>query len=140
MTSTTSTRQDSALAGPTNPTHRYLAAGGLVVAAAGIGLQKWAGVDMPTVPPSVVVLAVAALVLVTARRGRWPRVLALVVLVAEALGFVGSGSITELAGSDGFDVTAATSVRLAGILLAAAFLIPRRTAERRGQGVVRGRA
>jgi hypothetical protein len=120
----TSTREDRELRDvPASSTRRHVAAGGLLVTVVGIGLQKWAGVDMPPVPPSAVLLVVAAVALVAAR-GRWPRVLALVVLVAEALGFVGSGSLADLGGGDGFDVTAASSVRLAGIVVAALALVP----------------
>lgn len=115
----------------TSSARRHGAVVGLLGAAGGIGLQKLAGVDMPAVPPSAVLLTIAAVALVGVRRRRWPGVVALVVLAAEAIGFVASGSIADLVGTDSLGVTAATWVRLSGILVAAVFLASRRSLQPR---------
>jgi hypothetical protein len=70
---------------------RILTAAGLVLCGAGIGILKLAGVDMPTVPPGLVIVLVAA-VAVVFLPWRWAPVLGVLAALAEAAGFFASGS------------------------------------------------
>ena len=88
---------------------------GLVAAAAGIVLLRIAGVDMPVVPPGLVMLAVAAVAAAVSGR-RWIAVVAVVVGIAELLGLFVSGSASNLFGPDSFLVGAGTWIRLAGTI------------------------
>ena len=90
---------------------------GLVAGAAGIVGQKVAGVAMPVVPPGLVLLVVAA-VLVVATRWRWPVVVGGLAAVAEvAAVMAGLGRLTDFAE---VGVAAASWLRLAGVLVAVA--------------------
>ncbi|MGH3239850.1 MAG: hypothetical protein ACRDNL_05680 [Spirillospora sp.] len=85
---------------------------GLVTGAAGLVVQKAAGVDMPVVPPGLfILLAVAALVAFT--RWRWTPVLAVLAALAEV-----AGCVASLADADGFGEVAGGSVRGIGIVIA----------------------
>ncbi|TDD40185.1 hypothetical protein E1287_01310 [Actinomadura sp. KC06] len=85
---------------------------GLVTGAAGLLIQKVAGVEMPVVPPGMIILLVVA-ALMAATRWRWTPVLAVLAALAEVAGFVGS-----LADADAFGEFAGASVRGAGITVA----------------------
>ncbi|MEU5880030.1 hypothetical protein [Spirillospora sp. NPDC047279] len=70
---------------------------GLAVGAVGLVIQKAAGVEMPPVPPGLIILTlVAALLAVT--RWRWVLVLAVLAALAEIPGFVGSAIDADTAG------------------------------------------
>ena len=85
---------------------------GLVTAVAGLVIQKVAGVDMPPVPPGLVILAVAA-VLIAATSWRWPLVLAVLAALAEMPGAFGSA-----ADAAAFGEVAGAAVRAAGAVTA----------------------
>jgi hypothetical protein len=90
---------------------------GLVAAAVGIVVLRIAGVDMPVVPPGLVMLAVAAVAVAVSGR-RWVAVVAVVVGIAELVGFFASGSATNLFSPGSFLVGAGTWIRLAGTVAA----------------------
>jgi hypothetical protein len=90
---------------------------GLIVTAAGIVILKVAGVAMPVVPPGLVLLVVAA-VLVATVRGRWAVIVALLVALSEAIGFAASGSAAGLVSTGALAVLTGTWVRLVGTVVA----------------------
>jgi hypothetical protein len=92
---------------------------GLVAAAVGIVLLMVAGVDMPVVPPGLVMLAVAAVAAAVSGR-RWVAIVAVLVGVAELVGLMASGSATNLFSPGTFLVGTGTWVRLVGTLVAIA--------------------
>ena len=92
---------------------------GLVAAAVGIVLLMVAGVDMPVVPPGLVMLAVAAVAAAVSGR-RWVAVVAVLVGVAELVGLLASGSATNLFSPGTFLVGTGTWIRLVGTLVAIA--------------------
>ncbi|TDC98423.1 hypothetical protein [Actinomadura sp. 7K507] len=75
---------------------------GLVTGAAGLVIQKVAGVEMPPVPPGLIILTLVA-VLIAATPWRWPLVLAVLAALAEMPGTAGSAvdadTIGEVAGA-----------------------------------------
>jgi hypothetical protein len=75
---------------------------GLVTGAAGLLIQKVAGVEMPPVPPGLILLTAAA-VLIMATRWRWAPAFAALAALLEIPGFVGSAldaaSFGEYAGA-----------------------------------------
>jgi hypothetical protein len=87
---------------------------GLLVAAVGIVILYVAGVAMPVVPPGLVILLVAAALMA---KWRWATLVGVVAALAEAAGFVGSGSLASLT-ADSFAVAAGTWIRLIGIVVA----------------------
>ncbi|TDC48408.1 hypothetical protein E1281_24815 [Actinomadura sp. KC345] len=94
---------------------------GLVTAAAGLVIQKVAGVEMPPVPPGLVILTlVTALIAVTP--WRWPLVLAVLAALAEVPGALGSaadaGTFGEVAGA-AVRTAGAVTAFVAGIAAAA---------------------
>lgn len=101
----------------TQSTRRNMALSGLIVGALGIVILRLAGVDMPVVPPGLVLLLAAAIALATAR-GRWAAILTAVVGFVEIGGFLASGSYTGLFETGSPLVTAGTWIRLAGIVTA----------------------
>lgn len=90
---------------------------GLLLTAAGIAILYVSGGNMPAVPPSFVILLIAA-VLVAKGPWRWTPIAALVAALAEAGGFFGSGSAERLFELSPFGLFAGTWVRLIGIVLA----------------------
>jgi hypothetical protein len=92
---------------------------GLVAAAVGIVLLMAAGVDMPVVPPGLVMLAVAAVAAAVSGR-RWVAVVAVLVGVAELVGLLASGSATNLFSPGSFMVGTGTWIRLVGTVVAIA--------------------
>ena len=95
---------------------RVAAAIGLLASAAGIGLMKLGGAEMPLVPPGAVLLVVAA-VLLMRFRGRWAAAFAVLVGLAEVAGILASGSLSGIA-DDGALETAGTLLRCAGVIIA----------------------
>jgi len=88
---------------------------GLVAGAAGLVAQQVAGVDMPVVPPGLV-LMVGSAILIVATRWRWPVVVGALTAVAEvAAVLAGIGRLTDFAE---FGVAASSWVRLVGVLIA----------------------
>jgi hypothetical protein len=84
-------------------THAWLAAAGLTVGAAGIGLQAVAGADLPgPVPPGVVILSVAAVLTVAVRSPWMPVGSALLAVFAllNVLGHRGSVRWSAVRGSE----------------------------------------
>jgi hypothetical protein len=92
---------------------------GLLVAAVGIVLLLVAGVDMPVVPPGLVILAVAAVAAAVSGR-RWVAVVAVAVGVTELVGLLASVSATNLFSPASFLVGTGTWVRLVGTVVAIA--------------------
>jgi hypothetical protein len=90
---------------------------GLFAGAAGIVAQKIAGVAMPTVPPGLVLLLVAAGLMLNPR-WRWAAVVGVLAGVAEVAGFFGSGTGARLFDLGELGTAAASWLRLAGIAVA----------------------
>lgn len=96
---------------------------GLVAGAVGLVIQKAAGVEMPPVPPGLIILTVVA-VLVAVTRWRWTLVLAVLAALAEMPGFVGSAIDADTAGElggalvRGVGVTAALVAGIAAAVVA----------------------
>ena len=90
---------------------------GLILTAAGIVILKVAGVAMPVVPPGLVLLAVAAVLVATVPR-RWAAVVALLVALSEAAGFVASGSASGLVDTASLGVLVGTWTRVVGTFVA----------------------
>ncbi|WP_232665956.1 hypothetical protein [Pseudonocardia sp. TRM90224] len=90
---------------------------GLVTGAVGIAILYVAGVAMPIIPPGMVLLLAAAL-LVGSTRMRWAPVLGVVIALSEIAGFVLSGSFRALVDLDPVTIFGGTWVRLAGVVLA----------------------
>jgi len=88
--------------------------GGLLVIGAGLLAQQVAGVEMPVVPPGLVLVVVAA-VLMLVTTWRWTPILALVAGAAEAAAvLVGAGKLVDFGA---LDVLGATWLRFAGIVV-----------------------
>ncbi|MGP4022745.1 hypothetical protein [Actinomadura sp. 3N407] len=118
----------------TNPLSRaaLVTVTGLVTGAVGLLIQKVAGVEMPPVPPGLVILVVAA-VLITATRWRWTLILAVLAALAEIPGTAGSAldadSAGEIAGAAVRGGGAVAAV-VAGVVAAvAAYRSPKRAGE-----------
>jgi hypothetical protein len=95
---------------------RLVTAGGLVIGAAGIVLQRFAGVDMPVVPPGLVLLVVVA-ALIAFTGWRWiPAVGVVLALVEIAVVLVGSA--TNLIDVDPVGLFLATWARAIGVVIA----------------------
>lgn len=92
---------------------------GLAAAAVGIAVLYVSGTAMPIVPPGLVLL-VAAAVLVGVIRQRWTLAVGLLVVIAEFAGFFASGSASGLTDLDPIGVFAGTWIRLIGLLVASA--------------------
>lgn len=101
-------------------TARVVTIVGLLLGAIGIGLQKMAGIAMPVVPPGLVILLVAA-VLMLRPQWKWAAIVGLLAGLAEVAGFVGSGGARRLGSTDPFGAFASSWVRLIGIVLAVVF-------------------
>jgi hypothetical protein len=96
---------------------RVWTAVGLIAGGAGLVGQQLAGVAMPAVPPGLVMVVVAA-VLLLATRLRWAPVAGAVAGLAEVAGFFGSGSAGRLVEFAEPAAAASSWVRLAGVVLA----------------------
>lgn len=95
---------------------------GLLITAAGIAILYVSGGEMPVVPPGFVMLLIAA-GLVAWGPWRWTPIAGIVAALAEAGGFFGSGSASNLFDLDPFGIFAGTWVRLVGIVLALVYSI-----------------
>jgi hypothetical protein len=96
---------------------RRSAIGGLLAGAIGIVILKLSGVEMPVVPPGVVLLILAAALVGTVRR-RWAAAFAAVVGLAELGGFFASGSAANLFETESIGVFTGTWIRLLGVVVA----------------------
>jgi hypothetical protein len=90
---------------------------GLLTGAAGLVLQQAGGVVMPTVPPGLIFLVVAA-GLMAVKRWKWAAIAAILAAGAEIAGFFGSGNAARLTGLDQFGAFTGSWIRLAGIVVA----------------------
>ncbi|MEU5876382.1 hypothetical protein [Spirillospora sp. NPDC047279] len=90
---------------------------GLLTASTGLVVLKAAGVDMPPVPPALVMMVIAALLLALGG-WRWTLVVAAVVALAEAAGFLATGSAADLVDPDSAGVLIGTWLRAAGTFTA----------------------
>jgi hypothetical protein len=95
---------------------RGIAAVGLIAAAAGIVLQRTAGVEMPLVPPGLVLLVVAA-ALTLFIQWRWVPAFGVVVALMEAVALA-MGGVTDLFDAGTVGVLLATWVRAIGVVIA----------------------
>jgi hypothetical protein len=99
---------------------RWTTVGGLLVCALGVLVLRFSGVAMPPVPPALVLL-VGAAVLVALVGGRWAPVVGVVVAAAETAGFVLTGGPGELFGaaSESVAITVGSWLRGVGVAVAA---------------------
>lgn len=120
---------------------RGVAIAGLVVATAGIYVARAGGAPTPIVPPAVVLMVVAAVLLAVFRTRTWPAVVAVVVALAEAAGVVATGSLANLGFAEPL-LGVGTALRVVGVLatLAAGTVLvvrrPSRAASARSAGEV----
>ncbi|MEU4384793.1 hypothetical protein [Promicromonospora sp. NPDC023805] len=95
---------------------RGAAIAGLVVATIGIYVVRAGGAPVPIVPPAVVLMVVAAVLLAAFRTRTWPAVVAVVVAVAEAAGVLLTGSLGNLGFAEPL-LGAGTALRVIGVLV-----------------------
>lgn len=93
-----------------------IAVAGLVVATIGIYVARAGGAPAPIVPPAVVLMVVAAVLLAVFRTRTWPAVVAVVVAVAEAAGVILTGSLGNLGFAEPL-LGAGTALRVVGVLV-----------------------
>ncbi|MFC5748313.1 hypothetical protein [Actinomadura rugatobispora] len=109
---------------------------GLAAGAVGLVIQKAAGVEMPPVPPGLIILTlVAALVAVTRRP--WTLVLAVLAALAEIPGFVGSAIDADTAGELGGALVRGVGVTTALIAGIAAAVMAYRSPHRSPKSAAR---
>jgi hypothetical protein len=106
---------------PLSPAARLNVAG-LVVAAAGIMIQYFSGVDYPTIPPGPIILLAAAAV-VAFGPWRWSTVVGLVTAAFVSIGgaiatIVGNGFTPQLSDPGAFGGFAGTVVQILGLAIA----------------------
>lgn len=94
---------------------RGVAVAGLVVATIGIYVARAGGAPAPIVPPAVVLMVVAAVLLAVFRTRTWPAVVAVVVAIAEAAGVILTGSLGNLGFAEPL-LGAGTALRVVGVL------------------------
>jgi hypothetical protein len=94
---------------------RGVAIAGLVAATIGIYVARAGGAPAPIVPPAVVLMLVAAVLLVVFRTRTWPAVVAVVVALAEAAGVILTGSLGNLGFAEPL-LGAGTALRAVGVL------------------------
>ena len=90
---------------------------GLAAGAIGIVILRQAGVAMPTVPPGLVLLIGAALLLIVTR-WRWALVLGALIGLSEVLAIVATGSAAALIDPGPLGVFVGTWVRALGVATA----------------------
>lgn len=95
---------------------RIFAVAGLITCGVGLVILKIAGVEVPIVPPGLVVVLVATVLVVTVQR-RWVAFVAIAAALAEAVSLIGSGSARSLSDSDDPTAFAGTCIRLVGIVV-----------------------
>lgn len=89
----------------------------LLVAAAGFVIQIASGVDVPTVPPGLVIMLVAA-GLVAFLPWRWTPLLGVAVGLFLLIGFFASGAVSNLFDPSRFGVFIGAWVQFLGVLVA----------------------
>lgn len=94
---------------------RGAAIAGLVAATIGIYVARAGGAPAPIVPPAVVLMIVAAVLLAVFRARTWPAVVAVVVALAEAAGVILTGSLGNLGFAEPL-LGAGTALRAVGVL------------------------
>ncbi len=107
---------------------RGIAIAGLIVATIGIYAARAGGAPAPIVPPAVVLMVVAAVLLAVFRTRTWPVVVAVVVALAEASGVIATGSLANLGFAEPL-LGVGTVLRVVGVLavlVAGAVLVVRR--------------
>lgn len=97
---------------------RWATVGGLVTGALGVLVLRFSGQPMPPIPPGLVLL-VGAVVLVSAVDRRWAPAVAVLVAAAEIAGFVLAGGLADLVGAGFAPVVAGSWLRGVGIAVAA---------------------
>ena len=90
---------------------------GLSAGAVGIAILYVSGVEMPVVPPGLVLLVVAAVAVANAR-GRWVVIVGTVVAIAEIAGIFASDATGSLFVANMPGVLTGSWIRLLGVLLA----------------------
>ncbi|MFD6140043.1 hypothetical protein [Promicromonospora sp. NPDC060271] len=93
-----------------------IAVAGLVVATIGIYVARAGRAPAPVLPPAVVLMVVAAVLLAVFRTRTWPAVVAVVVAVAEAAGVILTGSLGNLGFAEPL-LGAGTALRVIGVLV-----------------------
>jgi hypothetical protein len=88
----------------------------LLVAAAGFAIQIVSGVDVPTVPPGLVIMLVAA-ALVAFGPWRWTPVVGVVVGLFLLVGFFASGSVASLLAPDRLGVFVGAWVQFLAVIV-----------------------
>jgi len=96
---------------------RRLCVIGLSAGAVGIAILYVSGVEMPVVPPGLVLLVVAAVAVANAR-GRWVVIVGTVVAIAEIAGIFASDATGSLFVANMPGVLTGSWIRLLGVLLA----------------------
>jgi hypothetical protein len=96
---------------------RLATVAGLVAGAIGIVVLRLAGVAMPIVPPGLVLLVAAALLVVLVRR-RWTPLVGALVALAEVIGIVATGSLAHLVDVSPAGVFVGTWIRTLGVVIA----------------------
>lgn len=100
-------------------TARTATIAGLLTGAAGLVILMIAGAEMPAVPPGLILLVIAAVLVATVRR-RWTAIVAVLIGVAELAGQFASGSGADLVDPSPFGLFAGGWVRLIGSVVAVA--------------------
>jgi hypothetical protein len=90
---------------------------GLLGGAIGLVVQQVGGMDMPVVPPGMVLLVVAACLMLI-KRLRWAPIVAVLAGAAELAGFFGSGAYSWLVKSGEPVGMTGTWLRLVGVSVA----------------------
>jgi hypothetical protein len=102
---------------------RRLAGAGLILAAIGIPVQIAGGADYPAVPPGLIILAVAGLLMLFAP-WRWAMILAAVATVFVSIGAVAAPNLRDqLADPGAATLFLGSLIQLAGLVLALAGLV-----------------
>lgn len=96
---------------------RVATVAGLAAGAVGIIVLRVSGTPMPAVPPGLILL-IGAAVLVAVTRWRWAPAVGALVAVAEILGVTLSGSLENLVDVEQVGIMAGTWIRSLGIVTA----------------------
>lgn len=96
---------------------RAVAVGGLVVASAGLVISQVGGVEMPPVPPALILMVAAAICIAVVRR-RWTFIAGVVAAAAELAGLIAFGAMSALGGAESAMVVLGAWARLLGVVAA----------------------
>ena len=96
---------------------RLTTVAGLVAGAIGITILRLSGVAMPIVPPGLILLIIAALIVAFAP-GRWTPAVGALMGLSEAIGLIASGSAAHLIDITPVGVFAGTWIRALGVVTA----------------------